>query len=271
MECLKILVIQRPGAEGEAQTPGQAKTRARLYSLREHWGGRSPSHVLDRYCGATEGSGAGATEWITTQRRREIEECESPDEENLILELSPTGCMAKHPRRRRRRNMGRYLPGNVDRDVSLGTLASRTAILSSMPTVTERTRVSSIDATWSLSGITVGDNVGPVQVGYAHSDYSLAEIEANLELGAGSWSQGNKIDQEIANRLIRIVGTLDMPSVSTGDSTSLNDGKPIKTKLNWTVITGQSINVFCYNLGTAAFSTTDPNVHCQGKAHLWVL
>ncbi len=181
--------------------------------------------------------------------------------------------MARNPKRRysrRKSRQGKYLPGNVDRDIPLGTLASNTAILTALPSVTEKPLLSSIKTTWGLAGVTPADNVGPVIVGYSHSDYTLSEVEAWIERGAGSWSQGDKIAQEISNRLIRKVGQFAIPA-AVGESTTLNDGKPIKTKLRWMLITGQTINIWTYNAGSVAFSTTDPNVQVQGKANLFVM
>ncbi len=37
------------------------------------------------------------------------------------------------------------------------------------------------------------------------------------------------------------------------------------------MITGQTVNLWVYNMGSAAFATTDPNVHVQGKANLFVI
>ncbi len=174
-------------------------------------------------------------------------------------------CMAKAKRRRRR--MSKYIPGSVDQNINLGTLAAGTAILSATQVVKERTRVSSIDATYILSGMTKTDNVGPLEVGVAHSDYSLAEIDAFLER-LTSWDEGDKVSQELSNRLIRRIGVFDVPA-DPGEAVALNEGKKIKTKLNWILNAGQGLNFFVYNMGSGALATTDPNVHINGKANLW--
>ncbi len=171
-------------------------------------------------------------------------------------------------RRSSRRKMGRYVKGNLDLDGDLGTLASRTAVLISTDTVIDRTLVSSVVATYSLSGVSIGNDIGPVEVGVAHSDYTLAEIEAYLEL-ATSWNETDLLDKEVQSRKIRRIGVFDSPVGGAGGAYMLNDGKPIKTKLNWIMTNGQGLNYFAYNLGTAAFSTTDPNVKIRGHANLW--
>ncbi len=168
---------------------------------------------------------------------------------------------------RKRRSMGRYLKGNIDLDVALGTLAGNTAVLQgTQDAVEERTLISSIDCIYSLADFTLGDNIGPIEVGVAHSDYTLAEIEEWLELSTG-WAEGNLQSREVANRKIRRIGVFDH-TVSGGDRT-LNDGRAIKTKLNWILTTGQNLDFYFYNQGSAALATTDPNGHVVGHANLW--
>ncbi len=176
--------------------------------------------------------------------------------------------MAGKARPRKRRAMGRYVKGNLDMDIALGTLASKTAILDLTDTVIDRTLVSSVVATYTLSGVSIGADIGPVEVGVAHGDYTLAEVEAYLEL-ATSWNEIDMIDKEIQSRKIRRIGVFDSPQGGAGGAYTLNDGKAIKTKLNWILTNGQGLNFWCYNLGTAAFSTTDPNVNIRGHANLW--
>ncbi len=94
---------------------------------------------------------------------------------------------------------------------------------------------------------TTGD--GPLTVGICHSDYSNTEVKECLESGA-SIDQGDKIAQEQGNRLVRIVG-----SMLPGEEENLNDGKPIKTRLNWMIDIGSAVNVFVYNEGSGSLTT----------------
>ncbi len=119
-------------------------------------------------------------------------------------------------------------------------------------------RVVSMKTAWDLIGLTADD--GPIVVGYAHSDYSDVEIEECIEASA-SISVGDKIAQEKANRLVRIVGTLQSAG---GDE--LNDGKPITTKLNWLIPIGKTVDIFAYNDGQAM--TTGAVAKCTGD--MWV-
>ena len=136
-------------------------------------------------------------------------------------------------------------------------------------TVEERTRCSSLDATWSMSNFTPAQGDGPILVGVAHSDYTAAEIEEVIE-NTGSWTEGSKVEQEIAKRLVRVIGTLRSLTGAT-ENDVLNDGKPIKTKLNWILNSGDTLKIWAYNIGGSALATTDPEVNVFGHANLWAL
>lgn len=163
--------------------------------------------------------------------------------------------------------MGRYVRGNIAENIALGTLAANTLLLGATDTVNERSRISSIVCTYSLAGMTPTENAGPILIGVAHSDYTLAEVEAWVELQSG-WDEGNLASREISARYIRRIGQFDVPPAAN-QSVALNEGRQIKTKLNWVLLQAQGLNFFCYNTGTAAVATTDPNVHVQGHANLW--
>ncbi len=168
----------------------------------------------------------------------------------------------------RRRPMGRYIRGNIDLDVALGTLAAKTLIaLAMQQTVTERSLISSIVLQWSLIGKTIADNQGPIMVGVAHSDYTAAEIEAWVE-NTTTWAESDLVGREISGRKIRRVGVFPEGGQSLSTQV-LNDGKPVKTKLNWILNAGQTLDVWAYNNGSAALATTDPNVVVSGHANLW--
>ncbi len=167
--------------------------------------------------------------------------------------------------------MSNYLPGNIELDLSLGTLASRTGILFATNTVTERTRCTSIKMLYTYSGYTVADNQGPIMVGVAHSDYTLVEIEEWIEQST-SWAVGDLVAKEVSGRKIRKIGVFPISGVTAavGQATVLNDGRPIRTRLNWMLNTGQGLSMWAYNMGTIAIGTTNPNVNFNGKANLFV-
>ncbi len=142
--------------------------------------------------------------------------------------------MAKKRGRGKRASMGPYIRGNIEEDFSIGTLAANTgAVQANTDTVNGRTWLSSIVATWSLSGATKADNVGPLECGIAHSDYTLAEIAEWIQLSTG-WDAGDLVSREIQNRKIRRVGVFSqIGSGGVGSTDVLGEAGPIKTKLGW--------------------------------------
>ncbi len=177
--------------------------------------------------------------------------------------------MANKPRKRRG-NMAKYVKGALDELIDVGTLAARTlkATITDEVMVAEG-RITSIVATYSLSGYTIGTDIGPLLVGVAHSDYSDPEIEAVIE-NTASWDFADLVQQEVARRKVRIIGQFPMASGgNVGDAQVLNDGKPIKSKLNWLFKAGQGLDFWVYNLGTGAFATTTPDVHIEGHANIF--
>ncbi len=97
-----------------------------------------------------------------------------------------------------------------------------------------------MEQVWTLRGNTAAN--GPLTVGYAHSDFSVTEIKEAIEAVAAI-SLGDQVAQEKANRKVRIIGTF--PGAATDES--LNDGRKIKTRLNWAIPIGKAINIFAYN------------------------
>ncbi len=166
--------------------------------------------------------------------------------------------------------MGRYIRGSVDETLNLGTLAAATLVGASFDeTVNERTYVSSISAIYTLDLLTAGAGVGPIMVGVAHGDYVDSEIEAWIE-NSGSWNEGDLVQQEVGQRRCRRVGVFNPAGETTTTETiALNEGRPVKTKLGWTLLQGQSLRQWAYNMGTAALATTNPSFRMQGHVNLW--
>ncbi len=156
--------------------------------------------------------------------------------------------LAKHGKGRgRRRYSLRRVRLTPER--TLGTLASDTVVLIGLTGAgTTDYRCISIKGIWTIVSLTAGE--GPITVGFAHSDYTVTEIKECLE-SVASISQGLKIEAERANRLVRVVGTF------ASANGSLNDGKPIKTRLNWLMAEGggNEVNMFAFNESTSALST----------------
>ncbi len=185
----------------------------------------------------------------------------------IYITLIAMLAMAKR-RGGRKRAFRKYLRGSVDEGMDLGTLAAVDAISQIFgDTVNERSFVSSVVLRWSIRNFTKGANIGPILVGVAHSDYTAGEIEEWIE-NQDSWDEGNLVQQEVAKRKIRMVGTFDA-TVDASASLVLNDGKPIRTKCGWILLQGQSLQLWAFNQGSAALATTDPKVQCFGHANLW--
>ncbi len=176
--------------------------------------------------------------------------------------------MARKSRGRKGRKFRKYLKGQVNHFLSLGTLAAKTLIGENITnTLTEQAWLSSYKGTWSLSELTPATGDGPVMVGIAHSDYSDAEIEAWVE-NANSWNQADLISQEVARRKIRRVGTFMAGDVAA-EPQVLADGRMITTKCGWQVTTGQTVKIWAYNMGSSALATTTPIVNTSGHCNLW--
>ncbi len=161
----------------------------------------------------------------------------------------------------------RYIRGNIDETQSLSTLAASTGVKNGIDdTVASTTWCSSIDCVWSVTemGVVVGS--GPIVVGVAHGDYTLAEIEEWIENDT-SWDVGDLVSQEVAKRKIRQIGVFDRRTAGATIQT-LNDGKPLKTKINWYLNDGDTLAFWYYNAGSAAF-TSAPVVETLGHANLW--
>ncbi len=175
--------------------------------------------------------------------------------------------MAKKPYNRWK--SAKYIRGNIDEELTMTTLAARTLVSTLFDeTVTERTYISSIDASYVLSDFTPGAGIGPFMVGVAHSDYSDSEIEAVIEL-ANSWAEADLVSQELAKRKIRKIGIFPMVEATSVEHAVLNDGLKIHTRLGWILTVGQTLRLWAYNLGTAAVATTVPTVNVIGHANLW--
>ncbi len=149
----------------------------------------------------------------------------------------------------------RKLPFTVN--IAGGTVAADDVTSTVLAEIfTEERRVLSVEATVAMAGLTAGD--GPISVGVAHSDYTAAEVEEALE-AVGAWDEGNLVAQEQAKRFVREIGIL------SEEETALNEGQPIKTRLNWRVATGDTLQFWLRNRGIQL--TTGMEILIQGWAH----
>ncbi len=172
--------------------------------------------------------------------------------------------MARH-----RKKFRRYLRGNIDFALALGTLAPSVVIGATVAdTVTEKAWVSSISCSHALADFVAVADRGPILVGVAHGDYTDSEVEEWVE-SIDSWEEADQIGQEVGRRKIRKIGQFRVPVGSVaGDVQVLNDGKNIRTKCGWMLTTGQTLRFWAYNQGDGAL-TTGSEWNVQGHANIW--
>ena len=163
--------------------------------------------------------------------------------------------------------MGRYIRGQIEVNKDLGTFqAQDVQVAATLDTVVEKTLLSSIKCLYATGRWVDSEDDGPIMVGVAHIDYTAAQIESWLE-AIDTWDEGDLLAQEVNKRLIRKIGVFSSPRSDTAFS-HLNDGKPIRTKLNWLLKSGETVQFWFYNQGSSAF-TTGPHVLISGQANLW--
>jgi len=161
---------------------------------------------------------------------------------------------------KRRRNAN-FEQVPVSRNGSLATLADGAVdvTLIQASAFGRSSRIHSVDLLWTLRGLTAGE--GPLLFGVAHSDYTAAEI---VEALAATIVDGSdKIALEQARRLVRRIGIFS--GFDTNET--FNDGKSMKTRLNWEIQDGKSLNIWVLN-NSGAILTTGSAVQVNGHINL---
>ncbi len=118
------------------------------------------------------------------------------------------------------------------------------------------------DLSWSIQGMDALD--GPVDVGLAHSAYTVAQIVEAVD--ASPTSDSDLIAIEQGRRSVRTVGTFHSVGLS-GKGQVLNDGKKMRTKLKFRVSNDEEISIWAINRGSPAL-TVDTTVQVAGKVYL---
>ncbi len=136
---------------------------------------------------------------------------------------------------------------------TIGALATEAVVSNAVTDAgTDPYRITSVKAAFSWNDKALIDD--GCEFGYAHSDYTAAEVEECLEASA-SIDRGNLIAREQANRLVRQVGTIGGASVTAAGGVGFNDGRPVKTKLNWKMSTGDTLNLWIRNASGNVWTT----------------
>ncbi len=167
----------------------------------------------------------------------------------IAVALASLVLMARKPRRRRRwtANMQNV---NLFHVQALGTVQSSTLVTTAMLAAGDNEyRLLSLNGYWSIRGATAGE--GPIICGVAHSDYSIAEIEEFLE-NETQLTRGDVIaTREIGKRLVRRIGQFSV----IGTDEVLNDGLPVKVRLNWPMSEDSVPAIWAYNFSGAQLTT----------------
>ncbi len=154
--------------------------------------------------------------------------------------------------RKRRMNLRKV---RINSSLTIGALASADVVSGVVTNAAaDKLRFISLLASYGISdvGAVVDDSFA---FGVAHSDYTAAEIEECLEAG-GSINLGDKIAAEQANRLVREIGTINPSGSSTAAAgIAFNDGKPVKTRLNWLMAAGDQLQLWVRNNSGNVYTT----------------
>ncbi len=175
----------------------------------------------------------------------------------IVLAMILVMAAKKGARRRRR---GNFRVVRVQFNISLSTLTAGTMLSSAIGIGTGQEYYAiSGDITWVLEGLTPGE--AAIAVGIAHGDYSVTELDEWYE--ATGVLAGDMLEKEEGKRLARDVGIF----AGAAAHETLNDGRPIRTKIKMRIQETKTLNVWVRNMGTDAL-TTGASVRGFGKVYL---
>ncbi len=151
--------------------------------------------------------------------------------------------MAKKKGRR-----GGVYPVKINLAITLAALADGAIKVQVAPdSVVNKVWAVSADLKWSIRDLTAGE--GPIIVGFAHSDYSDAEITEALN-ATGSWDRSDKVTMEQARRFVR-----EAAAFSGAAEEVLNDGKAIRTRIGFYIEDGKTLDFWAVNESGATLTT----------------
>lgn len=150
-------------------------------------------------------------------------------------------------RKRSRKRNANFAAIPVSAALTLSTLADATLLSQVLVgTLAEDLWAIAAHLTWAIRGQTVGE--GPLFVGVADGDLTDAEIEEKIELVYVD--PADRIAVERAGRAVRNAGAF--PSIAIDEV--IQDGKVIKTKMNFMEGNGKTIKFWVYNRSGAALT-----------------
>ncbi len=129
--------------------------------------------------------------------------------------------------------------------------------------------MTSLEATYTLTIEQAAEpnSIEAISFGIAKDDYSAAEVETWVENSTG-FKRADLISQEISKRMVKNIATFAPRAVNAGQQivVQVNDGMPIKTRLNWRILSGHTLLVWIYNGGDVAIvATSGQNLRVMGQ------
>ncbi len=169
--------------------------------------------------------------------------------------------MAKNnPYRKRRKFDTNFQEWPMDTQLDLGTLAADAVIKANVVGFVDAAHLISAKLNWSAHDVPT--STGQVTVGLCHDDYTIAEIAEYLV--ASPTTKDDKIARERSRRGRWIKRAGKFPFAATEEV--LNDGRPIKTKLNFDVQQSGDLAVWAFNSSDTPL-TGNGHINCDGP--LW--
>ncbi len=151
-------------------------------------------------------------------------------------------------RRGKRRYHKNFAAIPFSQAVALATLADDTVLLSAiLTTLVEDLYISSVKCSWGLRGLTAGE--GPLNVGYAHGDLTVAEVKEFLD--AELDDPDDIIQKERASRPVRHAGMYQ----GLAANEFIRNGEMIKTICKFTVGNDKSFNFWIHNRSGGTLAT----------------
>ncbi len=141
--------------------------------------------------------------------------------------------------------------------VALSTLNDTIVLSDVIITMGEDLFIISVDALWTIHGLTAGDT--PIDVGFSHGDLTVTEIGEALD--ANLSDPDDIIQKERSRRPVRRAGTF---AGSTATEFVLNDGKTVRTRVKFSVGDGHSFRNWARNISGANLQT-GAVLQCNGK------
>ncbi len=154
-------------------------------------------------------------------------------------------------RRRKSKNRSGFVAIPFSGSLALSTLGNGAALSANLlgAVFGEDIFIISVDIMFSMDTLTSGEV--PIIVGLSHSDLSDTEIVEALV--AELTDPDDIIAKERARRPVRKVGAFVVEN-SAGDI-ALNDGKPIRQKVKFSVGDGHNLDMFAFNNSGATLTT----------------